>query len=144
MLQMINAIIDGISMAINKEFGDGYEIYTESVEQGLNEPCFSILSLNPTVEQFLGKRYFRTNQFCIHFFPETDERQFECNEVTERLFNCLEIITVGGDLIRGNSLHSEISDGVLCFFVNYDLFTYQKEDVTDYMESVKHKTDAKG
>ena len=29
---MINKIIDGISVAINAEFGDDYEIYTESVE----------------------------------------------------------------------------------------------------------------
>lgn len=142
---MINEIIDGISVAINTEFGDGYEIYTESVEQGLKEPCFSILCLNPTVEQFLEKRYFRTNQFCIHFFPETNERQLECNKVAERLFGCLEIITVGGDLIRGNSLHSEISDGVLSFFVNYDLFVYKKDkEVVENMGTVKHKTDAKG
>ena len=43
---MINEIIDGISVAINTEFGDDYEIYTESIEQGLEEPCFSILCLN--------------------------------------------------------------------------------------------------
>ena len=67
---MINKIIDGISVAINAEFGYDYEIYTESVEQGLNEPCFSILCLNPTNEQFLGRRYFRNNQFCIHYFPK--------------------------------------------------------------------------
>ncbi len=31
---MINKIIDGISKAIFAEFGAGYEIYTESIEQG--------------------------------------------------------------------------------------------------------------
>ena len=29
---MINSIIEGISIAINTEFEDGYAIYTESVE----------------------------------------------------------------------------------------------------------------
>ena len=58
-------------------FGDDYEIYTESVEQGLNEPCFSILCLNPTNEQFLGRRYFRKNQFCIHYFPKGEEKNKE-------------------------------------------------------------------
>ena len=141
---MINEIIDGISVAINTEFGDDYEIYTEDIEQGLKEPCFSILCLNPTVEQFLGKRYFRTNQFCIHYFPKSNERRSECNAVAERLFNCLEIITVGGDLIRGTSLHFEISDDVLSFFVNYDLFAYKNEDEAEHMEILIHKTDAKG
>lgn len=141
---MTNEIIDGISVAINTEFGDDYEIYTESIEQGLKEPCFSILCLNPTVEQFLGKRYFRTNQFCVHYFPKTNERRSECNAVAERLFGCLEVITAGGDLIRGTSLHSEISDDVLSFFVNYDLFTYKHEETEEHMEILNHKTDTKG
>ena len=32
---MINKIVDGISKAINEEFGDDYEIYTEEIELGL-------------------------------------------------------------------------------------------------------------
>ena len=140
---MINKIIDGISIAINSEFGDDYEIYMESIEQGLKEPCFSILCLNPTIEQFLGQRYFRTNQFCIHYFPKSSERQYECNEVAERLFECMEFITVDGDLVRGNSLHTEISDGVLSFFVNYDLFIRKTEEVA-IMEILKLETESKG
>lgn len=140
---MINKIIDGISSAINAEFGDKYEIYTESVEQGLKEPCFSILCLNPTIEQFIGQRYYRTNQFCIHYFPESSEKQHECNEVAEKLFECMEIITVDGDLIRGNAIHSEISDEVLSFFVNYDLFIRKAEEVA-IMEVLELDTEAKG
>ena len=141
---MINKIIDGICTAINAEFGAIYEIYTENIEQGLKEPCFSILCLNPTIEQFLGKRYFRTNQFCIHYFPKSSERRYECNQVAERLFECLEFITVNGDLKRGTSFHSEISDGVLSFFVNYDMFVYKHEETTEHMETLEHKSDVKG
>lgn len=36
---MIDKIIDAISTTIYAEFGDDYEIYTESIEQGLKEPC---------------------------------------------------------------------------------------------------------
>ena len=141
---MINKIIDGISMAINAEFGDDYEIYTEDITQDLEEPCFSILCLNPTVEQFLGRRYFRSNQFCIHYFSSSEDKRFECNEIMERLFKCLEIITVDGGLIRGTSIHSEFSEGVLHFFVNYDLFTYKPKEDETQMESMESKTDVKG
>lgn len=144
MFQMINEIIDGISMAINTEFGDGYEIYTEDITQDLTEPCFSILCLNPTKEQFLGRRYFRTNQFCVHYFPSSENKRFECNQVSEKLSECLEIITVGGDLVRGTSLHGEYSEGVLSFFVNYDLFTYKPKEDETQMEAVEFKTDVKG
>lgn len=141
---MINKIIDGISVAINSEFGDPYEIYTDSVEQGLKEPCFSILCLNPTIEQVLGKRYFRKNLFCIHYFPNSDEKRSECNAVTERLINVLETITIDGDLCRGTNMHSEVVDNVLSFFVNYDMYVYKKEATESMMESVSHKTNMKG
>ena len=141
---MINKIIDGISVAINSEFGDPYEIHTESIEQGLVEPCFSILCLNPTINQKLGKRYFRTNQFCIHYFPSSIEKQSECFAVLERLMKALEIITVTGDLCRGTDMHGEIIDGVLSFFVNYDMYVYKEKENEPAMESVVHNTNMKG
>lgn len=144
MFQMINKIIDGISVAINSEFGDPYEIYTESIEQGLVEPCFSILCLNPTINQVLGKRYFRTNQFCIHYFPSSDEKQSECHSVMEKLMNVLEIINVDGDQCRGTNMHSEVVDNVLSFFVNYDMYVYKEKDNEPNMETVTFGTTAKG
>jgi len=140
---MINKIIDGISEAINKEFGDGYDIYTESIEQGLEEPCFSILCLNPTNEQFFGKRYFRQNQFVIQYFPSTDEKNAECNAVRERLFDCLDIIIVNGDQTRGTKMKGEIVDGVLNFMLNFDMFVYKVQEL-DKMDSHSVSTDVKG
>lgn len=141
---MINKIIDGISIAINSEFGEDYEIYTESVEQGLVEPAFSILCLNPTINQVLGKRYFRTHQFCIHYFPSSNEKKSECHAVTERLMDALEFITVDGDLCRGTDIHSELVDDVLSFFVNYNLYVYKEEPTAPAMETVTYNTNAKG
>lgn len=141
---MINKIIDGISVAINSEFGDPYEIYTESIEQGLTEPCFSILCLNPTIDQKLGNRYFRTNQFCVHYFPSSDEKRSECHSVLERLMDALEIITVNGDLCRGTGMHGEVVDNVLSFFVNYDMYVYKDEAAEPAMENVTHNTNLKG
>ncbi len=141
---MINKIIDGIIAAIVSEFGEGCEIYTESVEQGFEEPSFSILCLNPTINQKLGKRYFRTNQFCIYYFPESDEKRSECHAVAERLIGALELITVDGDLCRGTEIHYEVVDDVLSFFVNYDMFVIKAQDTETAMESLSQKTDMKG
>lgn len=136
---MINKIIDGISEAIFIEFGTGYDIYTESIEQGLEEPCFSILCLNPTNQLFMGKRYYRTNQFVIQYFPSTDEKNQECNQVMERLFNCLETITVWGNLRIGRKMNGQIVDGVLNFQVNFDMFVY-KIETTYVMETYRVNT----
>ena len=142
---MINSIIEGISIALNTEFGERYTIYTESVEQGLKEPCFFISCLNPTSKVFLGERYFRTNQMCIQYIPtNASVEKEECNAITERLFNCLEYITVGEDLIRGSKMSSEIVDGVLNFFINYNLFTLRLKNKDDAMNEVLRNVAAKG
>nr|DAI02236.1 MAG TPA: tail completion protein [Caudoviricetes sp.]DAS41847.1 MAG TPA: tail completion protein [Caudoviricetes sp.] len=142
---MISSIIKGISVAINTEFGDGYTIYTESIEQGLKEPCFFISCLNPTNKVFFGERYFRTNQMCIQYIPtNTSVEKEECNAVVERLFNCLEYITVGEDPVRGSKMNSEIVDGILNFFVNYDLFIMKLKNEEVAMNEILKNVAVKG
>jgi hypothetical protein len=141
---MINSIIESISISLNAEFGDGYTIYTESVEQGLDEPCFFLSCINPTSRVFLGKRYFRESQFCIQYFPaDKGQAKEECNAVAERLFLCLEYTTVTGDLVHGTKMKYEVVDGVLDFFVNYDLFVY-KVAASDTMEEISENVTVKG
>ena len=129
---MINSIIEAISVALNGEFGDDYEIHMEEIEQGLEEPCFFIFCLNPTKDLFLGKRYFRTNPFCIQYFPASKEKQRECNGMAERMYECLEYITIDSDSkpIRGTKMKHKVVDGVLNFFVNYNCFAYKTEQTT--------------
>lgn len=141
---MINSIIESISISLNAEFGDEYTTYTESVEQGLNEPCFFVFCINPTSRVFLGKRYFRENLFCIQYFPADKKRaKEECNAVAERLFSCLECLTANGDSVRGTKMKSEMVDGVLNFFVNYDMFVY-KAAASDAMEDLSQNVSVKG
>lgn len=134
---MINSIIEAISIALNAEFGDEYRIYADNIEQGLTEPCFFISCVNPTNNLFFGRRYFRENPFCIQYFPKDMSREKEeCNETAERLFLCLELLTVDGDLVRGTKMRSETVDGVLNFFVNYDMFVYLQGEKTPFMEEL--------
>lgn len=137
---MINSIIEAISITLDAEFG--YETHMEEIKQDLVEPCFYISCLNPTVELFLGKRYFRQNQFVIQYFPESDNEQWECNSVAERLMWLLEYITLDGDLTRGTAMKYEVIDGVLNFFVNYDCFVYRLEENTP-METIESNTNVK-
>lgn len=148
---MINKIIDAISETIYNEFGDDYEIYTESVEQGLKEPCFSIIPLNLTNDLYRNKKYYRENPFCIHYFPSTNNKKNECNKVSERLFDCLEYIKIKEVLDKkeilsktmGTNMKCECTDDVLHFFVNYNMFVYKVED-KEKMDSYDYDTDVKG
>lgn len=132
---MINQIVDAISIKLNQVFGDGYKIYSDNVKQGLKEPCFFIRSLTTSNTPLLGTRSFRQNPFDIHFFPKLKNSE-ETNAVTEQLFDALEYITfTRGDLVRGTKMHAETVDGVLHFFVNYDLFL-REEEAFEPMETI--------
>ena len=148
---MINKIIDGICEKLNESFGDGYEIYTELKNQGLKEPCFSVMCVNPISNQVLGNRYFRNNLFSILYFPSSKEPKAECNAVLESLYLALETITVKEtllnetvkeSLVRGTNMRGELVDGVLNFLVNFNMFVYKVEDA-DLMEEVVQKSDLK-
>mgnify|MGYP003231623164 CR=1 FL=1 len=172
---MINKIVDGISKAINEEFGKesdndfdmgslfkidedklqnafgkDYEIYTDGVEQGLQEPCFSIVSVKPTNNLFRPNKYFRQYPFCIHYFPSSNEKRTECQKVMEKLYLILEYIEIEEvyDDVKtksktmGTKMNAEIDNGVLHFFVNYDMYVNKLEEKTP-MDSYDYNTDVR-
>lgn len=129
---MIQAIIDGIIAAIRTEYDKAYRIYTESVEQGLREPCFSILCINPASEQGAVGRYNRTHQMMIQYFPESAEPRAECMAVCECLYDVLDTIRMNGDLVHASRMNGSIAEGVLQFEVSYGVFIFfEKEAETD-------------
>lgn len=140
---MIDAIINAISIVLNAEFDDkpNLTVFKEEIRQGLEEPCFFIQCLNPTHNLYLGRRYYRQNQFCIQYFPASEDYEEECNNVAERLMWCLEYITCIGDekAIRGTQMHCEIVDGVLNFFINYDCFVFKVVEL-EKMQELKSDT----
>lgn len=142
---MINAIMESISISLHAEFGDTYEIYREVKKQGLKEPCFFIQCLNPTNKLFFHKRYFRQNQFCIQYFPnEKQHENQECYTVGEQLFSCLEYLEVEGSLVMGTKMRYEVMEGILHFFVNYDMFVYKAGEPLPVMEKVLSTIARKG
>lgn len=149
-MDLVNLITDAICVAINGEFGDDYVVYTESVKQGLKEPCFFVTCVSQSQQPYIGlkdgirKRYLRENQFCIQYIPEDPQRaKAECHGIAERLEECLEYITVAGDLTAGTGLRYEVVDEILDFYVNYDMFIY-RDTGQEPMEDVSLNVTAKG
>ena len=132
---MINKIIDSVALAIHGEFGD-VDIYTDSVEQGLEYPCFFVFCVEPTISIDLGTRYARTNKFMIHYMTNDSMERYNA---MERLFKALEIIDVEGKLFRGTEMSASFSDDVLNFSVNYDLFVYESTNTEDAMEALEYR-----
>lgn len=137
---MVSDIIGAISIVINKEFGDGYRIYSEEVSQGTIEPCFLIKAVEPSQIPIIGTRYRRDTLFDIMYFPEQDYSYNEMYAVSERLFSMLEFIPLlDGTLIHGTQMRYEVEDGVLHFFVQYNMIIRKAED-EDKMEEIHMET----
>ncbi|WP_102815564.1 phage tail terminator family protein [Clostridioides difficile] len=133
---MLNNIIDGISVRLDKVFGESYTIYSEDVEQGINEPCFFIVPINSSKTSYPNGRELKKNSFDVYYLPRSKDKSFEINEIAEILLEELEYIEINGDLVRGTNMNFEVVDNVLHFFVDYNYFTIKNND-TDKMDTVE-------
>lgn len=126
---MIYKTIMGISQALNEEFKESYAVYINQVEQELQSSCFLIVPVKHEQKQKLGNRYELLQSFDIRYFPSsTQEYTEECANVTSKLFRILEYITVDGDLTRGTNMSAQIQDGIMHFFVDFNLFVFKLQE----------------
>ena len=142
---MIQKVIDGIITAIRTEYDSAhFKVYTELVEQGLKNPCFSVMCLNPSVEVTGKVRSRRYYPFVIDYFPKSDDEPVdECNTVYETLIECLKEAGLQEDgktilyedkIIHGSNVSGNVVDGVLHFQITYDLFLLKKEELESMMQ----------
>lgn len=139
---MINKIVKGIAKALNQEFGDDYEIYQNDVLQGLKEPCFFIAPLGVVKESFLQNRFLQRNSFDVHYFPQEESDNKEMQNAAERMLDCLEWI-IPEEPIRGTDIHWQVEDGVLHFFVSYNIVRSRKI-VKDLMQEMTQNITTEG
>ncbi len=147
---MVNEIINGIAKAVKTEFPESKKIYIDEIEQGMaeeiNRPCFFIAFLEANQEQHLGRRLWREHSFDVHYFPQNEDAPSrEINGVLDRLRLALRFIDVkedsgaGVSKIAGTDMRHEVVDGVLHFFVSFNLFVLLPAPDEPYMETVDHK-----
>lgn len=140
---MTNDVNSCIASVLDKEFG--YEVNMEEIKQELNVPCFFITLLDSSTKVIIGQRYEKQNQLCIQYFPESQQVQRECNNVAERLTLCLEYIPdQEGGLLRGVDMHYQVVDGILNFFVTYNIQVFKKEQPAEKMQNMTITTELGG
>ena len=126
---MIYKTIMGISQALNEEFKQNHAVYMNVNEQEIQPSCFIIVAVKHEQKQKLGNRYELLQSFDVRYVPSsTQELTEEFADVTSKLFRVLEYITVDGDLTRGTNRKAEIQDGILHFFVDFNLFVLKQQD----------------
>lgn len=139
MIITINSLITSLFIKLSQEFDDDINIYSENVEQGFDKPCFFIEAVNSSNKNLLGKRYLRKNSFDIKYFPEVESNN-GMQEIASTLYDVLEILTLeNGEKVRGTKMSHKVLDGVLHFYVNFDMVLKRIENISDYMEDIEIK-----
>lgn len=140
---MLNDIMDAVTRHLDELFGDGYEIYTDAVEQGLNEPCFFVQFLEPSEKPMIGQRYYRQSAMCIQYMPgDISQPSREINRVADILTDGMEYITMeDGSRLRGTGRSHRTEDGLLSFFVSYNMFVVKKQTQEEPMEGLCTNTE---
>jgi hypothetical protein len=132
----IQLLIDGIIAALDAEFPDT-DVYQEQVKQGLDEPCFLVRNISASNEPVVGSRYRRMGLFSVQYMAESETgAKAECYAVCDKLYQILEYISCGGDLVRGTGMSGETLDGVLTFTVSYNVFVWAEPEY-DPMETLE-------
>lgn len=132
---MLNEIVKGIAKKLSETFD--CKIYKENIPQGFEKPCFYIQHVQTFNSKKLANRYLRQNYFDVMYYPKDSYKEnSEIYDVIEKLFLCLEEIFVLDNLVRGVKMSPEIVDGVLHFFVNYDMFVKRPENADNHMQTL--------
>jgi len=134
---MINAVKDGIVGALVAAFPT-VPVYDEPVEQGIVEPSFSVRCVKPSRNLYRGKRYYEEDLYEIVYFPPQENRYQSSNEAVDKLFDCLEVITLSDKTtIRGRDMNSHTNeDFTVIFTVKYSDFMYREES-SDLMRTLE-------
>lgn len=133
---MTSNIAAAIAIRLHQIFGVDYEIYTDTVEQGLKEPCFFILCLNQSKEPLSQFRFKRQNTYDIHYFPKSTKAE-EVSNVTDCLFDGMSFIQTNSGLIRGTKMQAEVTDGILHFQVQYNYICVEELVQNEPMEKIE-------
>ena len=140
---MTDKIVSGVAKAISSEFGEGCTIYSEAMPQGIVTPCFFVLCVCSRSNLFFGEKYKNNNSLCVQYLAADNSRN-DCYDVSRRLSDCLEYIETGDGLLRGTNIHSEISHGVLNFFVDYNFLGTKKSVPEPVMHDITMVTKSGG
>lgn len=136
---VINEIVIGIATKITKIYEDKgkYPIYTDNVKQGLEKPCFFIKYLNGEEKREIGleNRFYRDTLNFVIIGHTLDGDTEILNDMIDNLYDLEYIELTDKTLLRAHKLHPKIEDGVLHFFIDYEIFIKKENATTTKMDN---------
>lgn len=127
---VINEIVIGIATKINNIYEKKYPIYTDAQQQGVDKPCFFIKYLNGEENREIGlqDRFYKDKaNFVIIGYTEDGNTEI-LNNMIDNLYDLEYIELTDKTLLRAKKLHPKIEDGVLHFFIDYEIFIKKESE----------------
>lgn len=126
---VINEIVIGIATKINNIYKKKYPIYTDAQEQGVDKPCFFIKYLNGEENREIGlqDRFYKDEANLVVIGYTQDGNTEFLNNMVDNLYDLEYIELTDGTLLRASKLHPKIEDGILHFFIDYEIFIKKDE-----------------
>ena len=140
----ISNIIDGISIKLDDVFTDA-TIYVGKVPQNFVEPCFVIKMIDFPYTRRMDQRWLVQPTFNIMYFPSKDGTEMECNDVSLKIQQNMDIIELVDEtpMISRNArtqiVEGEEGDVIGHNFMRFD-FIIQKLPDVPFMEQLQHYT----
>ena len=135
---MVKNLIQAVARALVNVFGDGYEIYVGTVEQGMCPPCFRISHQKTERTPLLGRRYLEKNTLLVEYFPGNKQVSDLC-QVGADIVDGLEFITgQNGDVFHGTDRSWTVLENNLCATVRYSTVLIRTVDTFPMEEMTIH------
>lgn len=138
----INRIIEGLGAKLHAL--TGCPVYVDFKKNNVQFPCFRLKLLDQSSEHVLGGRYMQEHRFDIWYIlndaDEVTDGRKEIHEMAEALFMALEYITLeDGTQVRGEEMSYRVTDGILHFFVAYNVFVLKERPQAEKMQTLNTK-----
>lgn len=146
-LTKIEDIKLGLSKKIETVFGEEYSIYTEmeEIKQDLNLPAFFIRHAKSSLIHSTGQKYYKNNSFVIKFYPAKNGSELaQCDEVGDKLLNCLEYVESKDVLLRGSKMSLEVTDTELSFSIEFNFPILKTSNKHEFMGDLEQSSKTKG
>lgn len=125
--ELMSAVTDRLETLFGGEYpvwtGTGVQTAAGSPQTEAGQTGFCVQLLEASETPGLGQRYFRATSLCIRFLPgSAGQEASKQAEMLETLMNGMEYVETAGGSLRGTGRNAAIKDGILNFYVNYNMF----------------------
>lgn len=134
---MVDGLIGAIVKSISDTFEGRYGVYTENVYQGAEKPCFFVECEKAERVEMLNRRFFVRVTVKITFENDSDEKQYEAENVAAEMFDLLGLVKTDTVCFNGRKIYGKWESGRFVIRACFDMWNERATEVAEMMEKIE-------